>query len=71
MRLRILFGSLGLMLGLALYALAAMALAARLPDSAFLVFTYYAVAGFAWVAPAALVTRWMMQAAPYRPPPAG
>lgn len=60
----------GLTLGLALYAALAMALAVRLPDNAFLVFAYYAIAGVAWVAPAAYVTRWMMRAAPYRPPPA-
>jgi hypothetical protein len=71
MRLRILFGSLGLTLGLALYALAAMAIAARLPENATVVFLYYAVAGIAWVVPASLVTRWMVRAAPYRPPPAG
>jgi hypothetical protein len=69
MRLRILFGSLLLVAGLALYALAAMVLAAHLPDSAVLAFAYYAIAGVAWVAPASLVTRWMMRAAPYRPPP--
>jgi hypothetical protein len=70
MRLRILFGSLLLVAGLALYALLAMAMAAHLPDSAVIAFAYYAVAGIAWVLPASLVTRWMARAKPYRPPPA-
>ena len=70
MRLRILCGSLLLVAGIALYALVAMALATRLPENAILAFAYYAIAGVAWVAPASLVMRWMMRAAPYRPPPA-
>lgn len=70
MRLRILFGGVGLALGLALYAVLVMAVAARLPESAVLAFGFYAIAGVAWVAPASLVTRWMLRAAPYRPPPA-
>jgi hypothetical protein len=70
MRLRILLGGIGLTLGLALYAGLVMALAARLPDSGTLAFGFYAIAGVAWVAPASLVTRWMLRAAPYRPPPA-
>jgi hypothetical protein len=70
MRLRILVGGVGLALGLALYAAIAMAIAARLPDSALLAFTFYAIAGVAWVAPASRLTRWMLRAAPYRPPPA-
>lgn len=70
MRLRILFGGVGLALGLALYAGLCMAIAARLPDSAVVAFAFYAIAGVAWVAPASLVTRWMLGAAPYRPPPA-
>ena len=70
MRLRILFGSLLLVVGLALYALLAMAIATHLPDSAVIAFAYYAIAGIAWVMPASLVTRWMTRAKPYRPPPA-
>lgn len=70
MRLRILFGSIGLGVGLLVYVAAAMALAARLPDNAAVAFTFYAVAGIAWIAPAGLVTRWMLRAPPYRPPPA-
>ena len=70
MRLRILFGSVCLVLGLAFYAAIAMAIAARLPDSALLVFGFYAIAGVAWVVPASRVTRWMLRATPYRPPPA-
>jgi hypothetical protein len=46
-----------------------MAVAARLPDNAASAFAYYALAGLAWVVPASLVTRWMLRAAPYRPPP--
>jgi hypothetical protein len=69
MRLRILFGGLIITAGLAVYALLAMAVAARLPDNAAIAFAYYALAGLAWVVPASLVTRWMLRAAPYRPPP--
>ncbi len=69
MRLRILIGTLVLILGLALYAGAVMALVANLPDNAALDFTVYSVAGVAWVAPAALLTRWMVRE-PYRRPPA-
>jgi hypothetical protein len=70
MRLRILLGGIGLTLGLALYAGLVMALAARLPENAVLAFGFYAIAGVVWIAPASLVTRWMLRAAPYRPPPA-
>ena len=70
MRLRILFGGVGLALGLALYAVLAMVIAARLPENAAVAFGFYALAGVAWVAPASLVTRWILRAAPYRPPPA-
>ena len=69
MRLRILVGSIGLVLGLALYIGFAMGIAARLPDNAAIAFGFYAIAGIAWIAPAALVTRWMAKAPPYRPPP--
>ena len=70
MRLRILFGGLILVAGLAIYALLAMAIAARLPDNGAIAFVFYGLAGLAWVLPASLVTRWMLRAAPYRPPPA-
>ncbi|HUK61623.1 MAG TPA: DUF2842 domain-containing protein [Stellaceae bacterium] len=61
MRLRILTGTFLLLFGLALYVGAVMALVARLPESAVLDFTLYGVAGVAWVAPAALLTRWMLR----------
>ena len=70
MRLRILLGSLLLVLGLALYALAAMAAAARLlPDNQAVELAFYALAGIAWIFPAARLTRWMQRARPFRPPP--
>jgi hypothetical protein len=68
MRLRILYGTLALVLGLVVYAGAVMAVIARLPDNAALTFAAYAVAGVLWVAPAAWLTRWM-GLAPYRRPP--
>jgi len=61
MRLRILAGTLLLLVGLVLYAGAVMALVARLPANAALDFALYGVAGIAWVAPAALLTRWMLR----------
>ena len=69
MRLRILVGSFGLVAGLALYVALAMAIAAQLPENAPVDFGFYALAGFAWLVPATYLTRWMMRAAPYRPPP--
>lgn len=70
MRLRILLGSLLLVLGLALYALAVMAAAARLlPDNQAVELAFYALAGIAWIFPAARLTRWMQRARPFRPPP--
>ncbi|HXQ49787.1 MAG TPA: DUF2842 domain-containing protein [Stellaceae bacterium] len=71
MRLRILVGGLALALGLALYAGIVMAIAARLPENALLAFGFYALAGFAWLVPGSYLTRWMLRAPPYRPPPAG
>jgi hypothetical protein len=68
MRLRILYGTLALVVGLAVYAGAAMAIIARLPQNAALAFTAYALAGVLWVGPAAWLTRWMGRA-PYRRPP--
>ena len=61
MRLRILIGTIVLLTGLAVYAVAVMALIAKLPENAVLDFAIYAVAGIAWVAPAALLTRWMLR----------
>lgn len=72
MRLRILVGSLSLVLGLAIYGLAIMGVAvAVLPHQWIVQAVFYAAAGIAWVWPAAWLTRWMQQAAPHRPPPAG
>jgi hypothetical protein len=69
MRLRILLGSLLLIVGLALYALAVMVVAMRLlPDQVAIEFAFYALAGIAWIFPAARLTRWMQQAGPFRPP---
>lgn len=70
MRLRILLGSVLLVLALALYALAVMAAATRLlPDNQAVALAFYALAGIAWIFPAARLTRWMQQARPFRPPP--
>ncbi|HYM02700.1 MAG TPA: DUF2842 domain-containing protein [Stellaceae bacterium] len=69
MRLRILLGTLILVAGLAVYALAVMAIAVRLlPDQWAVDAAFYAVAGVLWIFPAARLTRWMQQASPYRPP---
>jgi hypothetical protein len=69
MRLRILLGSVVLVVGLALYALAVMAVAIRLlPDQWAAELAFYALAGVAWIFPAARLTRWMQQAGPFRPP---
>jgi len=71
MRLRILFGTLALIAGLAIYALAVMAIAIRLlPPNWAIEAVFYAIAGIAWIPAAARLTRWMQQAPPYRPPPA-
>jgi hypothetical protein len=62
MRLRILVGTAALVLGLAAYGLVIAALAARLmPPSPVLAFVIYALAGIAWVGPAARLTRWMQR----------
>jgi hypothetical protein len=69
MRLRILLGTMILVAGLGLYALAVAAFAARLlPDQWIVEAVFYAVAGSAWIFPAAWLTRWMQRAAPFRPP---
>ena len=70
MRLRILAGTLILILGLAAYAALAVAIAARLvPDRLAVELLFYAVAGVLWIWPAARLTRWMNRAAPHHPPP--
>ena len=72
MRLRILFGTLVLVFGLAVYGLAVAALAARvLPPGPVVALLFYAVAGIVWLVPAAWLVRWMQRAAPFRPPPQG
>jgi DNA-directed RNA polymerase specialized sigma24 family protein len=72
MRLRILFGTLALILGLALYALAVAALGDRfLAQHGVAETLFYALAGIAWIWPAARLTRWMQRAAPHRPPMIG
>lgn len=63
MRVRTLIGTLALVAGLAIYALGVAALAQFLPRQPLLALLFYAVAGIAWVAPAALLTRWMQSAA--------
>ncbi len=69
MRLRILLGTLAMLVGLALYGLAVMAVAVRLLPAHWAVeMVFYALAGIAWVFPAARLTRWMQQAPPFRPP---
>lgn len=70
MRLRILAGTVLLILGLACYAvLVIVAVARLLPNETLLDLALYAVAGIIWIFPAALLTRWMNQAAPHHPPP--
>jgi Protein of unknown function (DUF2842) len=70
MRLRILLGTVILIVGLALYAAAVAVIAHRLlPPRTLIDLAFYAVAGIVWILPAAWLTRWMNRAAPYRPPP--
>jgi hypothetical protein len=60
MRLRILYGTLLLIAGLALYALAVMVVAvAFLPAQPAIELIFYAIAGTAWLFPAARLTKWM------------
>ncbi len=69
MRLRILAGTVILILGLTAYAMAVASVArAVLPDGTLVQILFYACAGIAWLAPAARLTRWMQRAAPYHPP---
>jgi Protein of unknown function (DUF2842) len=70
MRLRILAGTIGLILGLAIYAALVVVVAVPLlPQETLLDMGFYAAAGIIWIWPAARLTRWMNQAAPHRPPP--
>ena len=69
MRLRILFGSVLLVLGLAVYAIVVIAAARLLPDNQAAALAFYALAGIAWIFPAAKLTRWMQRAGPFRAPP--
>ncbi len=72
MRLRILLGTLLLVLGLGGYALAVMVAAVRLlPEQWAVEAAFYAIAGLLWIPPAARLVRWMQRAAPFRPPPFG
>jgi Protein of unknown function (DUF2842) len=70
MRLRILVGTLILIVGLAVYAALVVTVARRLlPPRLVIDMGFYAAAGVVWILPAAWLTRWMNRAAPYRPPP--
>jgi Protein of unknown function (DUF2842) len=65
MRLRILFGTLGLIFGLGLYTLLVMRLAiAVLPDHWAAQLPFYLIAGTLWLFPAARITRWMQDLPP-------
>ena len=65
MRLRILFGTLGLILGLGFYALLIMRLAiAMLPDNPVVQAIFYLVTGTIWIFPAAKLTKWMQDLPP-------
>jgi uncharacterized protein YacL len=67
MRLRILFGTFGLILGLAIYALLVMRLAiAVLPDNQLVQAIFYLVTGIVWIFPAAKLTKWMQDLPPVR-----
>jgi uncharacterized protein DUF2842 len=60
MRLKILFGTLVLVVGLAVYALVIAALAGRfMPEHWAVQALFYCIAGIAWVWPAARLVRWM------------
>lgn len=61
-RNRKLVGTIVLVVGLAVYALVAMAVSVRLPTwSGPVQAIYYAVAGLLWVLPAGLVITWMQR----------
>ena len=70
MRLRILLGTVILVIGLALYAAVVEVIAHRLlPARVSIEMAFYVIAGIVWLPPAARLTRWMSETAPYRPPP--
>ena len=66
MRTRKLVGTVVLLVFLCAYAFAAMLVAVVLQvrDSKLIEFTFYAVAGLAWVLPAGLLIRWMQRPDP-------
>jgi len=65
MRLRILFGTLGLVFGLGIYALLVVRLAiAVLPDNMLVQALFYLVTGIIWIFPAAKLTKWMQDLPP-------
>ncbi|HWK47519.1 MAG TPA: DUF2842 domain-containing protein [Stellaceae bacterium] len=67
MRLRMLYGTVILLVGLLIYALVVMVLAATiLPAHWAVQVPFYTVAGIAWIFPAARVTRWMQDIPPWR-----
>lgn len=69
MRLRILAGTLILLVGLVLYGVVVAALGERwLGARPLIEIAFYAVAGLVWILPAAWLTRWMQRAPPFRPP---
>jgi hypothetical protein len=72
MRLRILVGTIILVLSLAVYGVAVAAFGiAVMPQQPLMQIGFYALAGIVWIIPAAWLTRWMQAAPPYRPPPQG
>ncbi len=65
MRLRILFGTFALILGLILYAFGILLIATLiLPENLILETLFYGVAGLAWLWPAAKLTYWMQDMPP-------
>jgi hypothetical protein len=67
MRLRILFGTIILVVGVGLYALLVMVFAVNLLPSHWAAqIPFYAVAGTVWIFPAARITRWMQDIPPWR-----
>jgi Protein of unknown function (DUF2842) len=68
-RLKILYGSLLLLGGIALYAVIVTRIGiAFLPHITWIEAPYYLVTGVAWVWPAAYVTRWIQDLPPVKPP---
>ena len=56
-----LVGSLGLLLGLIIYIMFAVAIGSRLPHYTLIELPYYIVAGMAWIFPARRLMVWMHQ----------